>query len=101
MIGGLLWGVGVTLAGYYLGQAIPDIDRYFLVVVGAVILVSALPALAHLVKEYGPSVRRLAAERLGLGGSRSGLASVPLASVPIDGEPEATELYDRLDHNQR
>ena len=38
-MGALLWGVGVTLAGYYLSQTIPDIDRYFLVVVGAVILV--------------------------------------------------------------
>jgi membrane-associated protein len=78
VIGGLLWGVGVTLAGYYLGQVIPDIDRYFLVVVGAVIVVSALPAMAHLMKEYGPTFRRLAAERLGLGLDHSELASVPV-----------------------
>ena len=69
--GGLLWGVGVTLAGYYLGQAIPDIDRYFLIVVGAVILVSALPAVAHLVKAYAPAIRGL-----GLGWSRGKLAVV-------------------------
>jgi membrane-associated protein len=78
VIGGLLWGVGVTLAGYYLGQVIPDIDRYFLVVVGAVILVSALPAMAHLVKEYGPAIRRLAGERLGLGLDRRDLAPMPV-----------------------
>ena len=78
VIGGLLWGVGVTLAGYYLGQVIPDIDRYFLVVVGAVIVVSALPAMAHLVKEYGPALRRLAGERLGLGLDRRDLAPVPV-----------------------
>lgn len=75
--GGLLWGVGVTLAGYTLGQAIPEIDRYFLIVVGVVILVSALPALLHLTKEYGPTVRRLAAERLGFDWSRRELAPVP------------------------
>ena len=78
VIGGVLWGVGVTLAGYYLGQVIPDIDRYFLVVVGAVIVVSALPAMAHLMKEYGPVGRRLAAERLGLGSDHSELAPVPV-----------------------
>ncbi len=75
--GGLLWGVGVTLAGYYLGQAIPEIDRYFLVVVGAVILVSALPALLHLIKEYGPTLQRLAAARLGFDWNRRELARVP------------------------
>ena len=81
--GGLLWGVGVTLAGYFLGQAIPDIDRYFLIVVGAVIVISALPAMVHLIKEYGPVLRRLAGERLGLGLNRR-----ELAPVPVEDEPE-------------
>jgi membrane-associated protein len=76
--GGLLWGVGVTLAGYFLGQAIPDIDRYFLAVVGVVIVVSALPAMAHLIREYGPVLRRLAGERLGLGLGRRDLAPLPV-----------------------
>ena len=95
VIGGVLWGVGVTLAGYYLGQTIPGIDRYFLVIVGAVILVSALPAALHMAKEYGPTIRRLAAERLGLGWSRS-----ELASVPVEVEPDAVELHDLRDHDR-
>jgi membrane-associated protein len=95
VIGGVLWGVGVTLAGYYLGQTIPDIDRYFLVIVGAVILVSALPAALHIAKEYGPSVRRLIAERLGFGWGRG-----ELASVPVEVEPDAVELHDLRDHSR-
>jgi membrane-associated protein len=95
VIGGLLWGVGVTLAGYYLGQAIPGIDRFFLVVVGAVILISALPAALHIAKEYGPSVRRLIAERLGFGWGRG-----ELASVPVEVEPEAVELHNLRDHSR-
>jgi membrane-associated protein len=95
VIGGLLWGVGVTLAGYYLGQAIPGIDRYFLVVVGAVILVSALPAALHMAKEYGPSVRRLIAERLGFSRGRG-----ELASVPVEVEPDAVELHDLREHGR-
>ena len=95
VIGGVLWGVGVTLAGYYLGQTIPGIDRYFLVIVGAVILVSALPAALHMAKEYGPSVRRLIAERLGFGWGRG-----EPASVPVEVEPDAVELHDLRDHSR-
>jgi membrane-associated protein len=95
VIGGLLWGVGVTLAGYYLGQVIPDIDRYFLVIVGAVILVSALPAALHMAKEYGPTVRRLITERLGFSRGRG-----ELAGVPAEVEPDAVEFHDLRDHSR-
>lgn len=46
--GAVLWGAGVTAAGYLLGNAIPDIDRYLLPMILAIIVVSALPGLAHL-----------------------------------------------------
>jgi membrane-associated protein len=54
LIGGLLWAVGVTLAGYFLGQFFPPevLDRYFLLIILAVIFLSALPTLIHLWKEY-------------------------------------------------
>ncbi len=63
--GGLLWGIGVTLAGYYLGQVIPNIDEYFLAVVAVVILVSAAPAMLHLGREYWPKLADVVATRLG------------------------------------
>ena len=53
------------------------------------ILVSALPAALHMAKEYGPTVRRLIAERLGFGWGRG-----ELASVPVEVEPDAVELHD-------
>lgn len=43
LIGGALWGFGLSLAGYFLGSAIPDIDRYLLPIIGAIIFVSLLP----------------------------------------------------------
>lgn len=52
LMGGALWAAGVTLAGYFLGNAIPNIDRYFLAIVLVVIFVSALPALIHIWREY-------------------------------------------------
>jgi membrane-associated protein len=50
LFGGLLWAIGMTLAGYLLADAIPPdvLDAYFLVIVFAVIIVSVMPAVIHL-----------------------------------------------------
>jgi membrane-associated protein len=50
LLGGLLWGVGVTLAGYGLGSLFPPevLDRYFLIIVVVVIFLSVLPTGLHL-----------------------------------------------------
>ena len=45
VIGGLLWGLGVTLAGFALGQVIPDGERYLYPIVGVIILVSFIPVI--------------------------------------------------------
>lgn len=45
VVGALLWGVGVTMFGYLLGSAAPDIDQYLLIgalTVGHVILIVTL-----------------------------------------------------------
>jgi membrane-associated protein len=46
--GGLLWGVGVTLAGYTLGSSVKNIDRYLVPVIGVVIVVSLIPVALEL-----------------------------------------------------
>jgi membrane-associated protein len=50
LFGGLLWAIGVTLAGYLLADAIPPdvLDTYFLVIVFTVIIVSMMPTFIHL-----------------------------------------------------
>ncbi len=45
VIGGLLWGLGVTLGGFALGKVIPDGDRYLYPIIGAIIVVSFLPVI--------------------------------------------------------
>jgi membrane-associated protein len=50
VIGALVWCGGVTLAGYYLGAAIPNIDKYILPIVLAIIVISALPPAIHLLR---------------------------------------------------
>lgn len=51
IVGGLLWAVGVTLLGYYLGQVIPDVDRYLLPIIVLIIFLSLLPTFYHLFKD--------------------------------------------------
>ncbi|TAK27054.1 MAG: DedA family protein [Chloroflexota bacterium] len=50
--GGALWGGGVTLAGYLLGSVVPDVDRYLLPIILAIIVISALPTGVHLARAH-------------------------------------------------
>ncbi|MBI3983746.1 VTT domain-containing protein [Candidatus Microgenomates bacterium] len=57
IIGGAMWSVTVPLLGYYLGRAIPNIDRYLLPIVGLIVLLSLLPTLIHLLRHPGERAR--------------------------------------------
>ncbi|MBI2601365.1 VTT domain-containing protein [Candidatus Daviesbacteria bacterium] len=48
LIGGILWAIGVTLSGYYLGSLIPNVDKYLLPIVALIIIASVLPGLHHI-----------------------------------------------------
>jgi membrane-associated protein len=49
-VGAILWGTGVTSLGFFLGQLIPDLEKYiYLVVIGG-ILVAVVPSVLHLVR---------------------------------------------------
>lgn len=50
VIGGLLWAVGLTLGGYYLGKSIPNVDHYLTPIVIAIIILSILPQTIHVLK---------------------------------------------------
>ncbi|MCL4369160.1 MAG: VTT domain-containing protein [Actinobacteria bacterium] len=64
LVGGILWAVGVTLAGYFLGETLPGVDRYFLLIVVVVIFLSALPSLIHVWREYRGDILRFVRSRL-------------------------------------
>ena len=53
VVGGFLWGLGLPAAGYILGSAIPDVDRYLLPIVAAIVIASVLPNVLHLTREFG------------------------------------------------
>lgn len=48
--GGLLWGAGITLGGYYLGSVVPDPDKYLLPLIVAIIVISFLPPIIHVLR---------------------------------------------------
>lgn len=58
VLGGLLWSVGVTLAGYVLGTRIPGIDQYLLPIIAAVVVVSLIPVAVELLRARRESSRR-------------------------------------------
>jgi membrane-associated protein len=51
IIGGILWTVGMTLLGYFLGKSISDIDKYLIPVMLAAMSVTILPSIWHIIKE--------------------------------------------------
>jgi len=47
LLGGALWAIGLTWAGYWLGRTIPNVDRYLLPIVALILVLSVLPAVIH------------------------------------------------------
>ena len=43
-LGGIAWGSGLTIAGYTLGETVPNVDRYLLPIIALIVVVSAVPA---------------------------------------------------------
>jgi len=52
VVGGFIWAVGVTVAGYILGEAIgEDIDKYVLPIIAVIIVLSILPPVIEALRE--------------------------------------------------
>jgi membrane-associated protein len=67
LFGGLLWAVGMTLLGYYLGRAlghIEGIDRYFLLLVLAFFFIPGLPTVFHLWRDNREKILGWVSDRL-------------------------------------
>jgi membrane-associated protein len=51
VVGGLLWTVGLVIAGYVLGAFVPGVDAYLLPVIAVVVVVSLVPLALEIVRE--------------------------------------------------
>jgi membrane-associated protein len=86
VVGGILWGAGVTLVGYAIGEIFGEVvdpetlDKYFLLLIIGVIFISALPAMIHIWRDNKDEIlRKLHVRR------------APEASTPQPAEAEAIE----------
>ena len=74
VLGGLVWTVGVILAGYWLGSRIPGIDTYLLPIIAVIIAVSLIPVALEVRKDApdrpGSPNRRLGRCRIDRAGRR-------------------------------
>ncbi len=61
VIGGILWGAGMPLLGYLVGDRIPGLDRYIEVVIIGVVVLSLGVAAGHVLKD--PKARKLLVEQ--------------------------------------
>ena len=48
VIGGAIWSIGVTVAGYVLGKQIPNVDNYLLPIIAVIVIVSLIPVALEL-----------------------------------------------------
>jgi membrane-associated protein len=55
VIGALVWGVGMTWLGYFLGSLIPDAAKYLEYIVIVIFLLSIAPIVLHFVRERAKS----------------------------------------------
>ncbi len=55
--GGILWGAGMPLLGYFVGNRIPGLDKYIEIVILGVVVLSLLLAFGHILRD--PKTRKL------------------------------------------
>lgn len=57
--GAAIWALGLPIAGWALGQTIPAevLDRYLIVILAVVVIVSLLPTIIHLVRANRTAIR--------------------------------------------
>ncbi|WP_394437567.1 DedA family protein [Streptomyces sp. SGAir0957] len=48
--GGLVWSIGLVLAGYALGSSVPNVDRYLLPLVAAIVALSLIPLVLEVLR---------------------------------------------------
>jgi membrane-associated protein len=51
VLGALLWAIGVTWLGYFLGSVIPDASKYLEYIVALIIVASIAPPIIHFLRE--------------------------------------------------
>lgn len=64
IVGGILWGGGITLIGYWLGNRMPWIQEYIDPIIIGIVVISILASMVHLFKK--PETRHLFVKKVKL-----------------------------------
>lgn len=64
VVGAVLWAIGLPLAGYFLGSAIPSVDRYLLPIIALIIIASIAPTAIHVWRESGDEIKILVRKQI-------------------------------------
>lgn len=75
LLGSLLWAIGITSLGYFLGSVIPNIDRYLLPIIAVIIFLSILPSIIHILRNKQDRSKLLSILKFKKGG-RSGQGGI-------------------------
>lgn len=67
VVAALAWGFAIPWAGFFLGRAIPNIDKFLLPIVLLIIVASIAPSAIHVWRENGNEIRAWVRQRLGRG----------------------------------
>lgn len=83
VIGGFAWAIGVTSAGFVLGETVPGVDRYLLPIIAVIVVLSVLPAVFELLRHRRRSITPPEPELLG---TQALLGTMPeqLSKIGID-----------------
>lgn len=52
ILGGVVWGAGLTMVGYFLGSTIPNVDHYLLPIILGIVVMSLLPGALPLARGW-------------------------------------------------
>lgn len=47
VLGAIIWAIGMTWLGYFMGNTIPNADQYIVPIVIAIVILSSLPTITH------------------------------------------------------
>lgn len=67
IFGALVWTVGLTTAGYFLGVTIPDAHKYVFIIVAVILILSVFPPALHIIKnkQRRENIWKIIKEKLG------------------------------------
>ncbi len=78
--GALFWAIGLPVAGYALGEALgEELDKYLLLVLAAVVILSVLPTAIHLLRHNREEITARVRSR-----GRAGAVREPLSDEPLE-----------------